>query len=619
MKTDLATLKDCFWASYDCYYQSRLEANEVNDFYHNRQWTADQMNLLEQRGQPKETFNVVKLFARMLVGYYSTTINTIVADPVQQSDSTTASLLTDTIASVLEHNNMAIQGDKIKLSGILSGLMCTAQIPYKTGERDRFGRPIYDIKIEHVPDYELVLDHMSTAEDYSDARYLHRFKWLPRESVIKLFGEDKIDRLEAYYNYLDVEEAEYEYTHTYWYYGRYRVFDNYLITHTTIEDDDNKRWSIYWCGDVELQRKEITYRNVKWPYRVVKLHTSDKTEYYGIFREVIETQKAINQALIKLQLMVNTQKVFVENNAVEDVTRFTDAVNRVNGVIPVKSLKGIKVEDLSREAIKQYEIIDRAFDRIQRLLNVNDSFLGMAFASDSGRKVKLQQNATIMALRYLTVRIESFYQLLGKDMAELIKQFFTAEQALRVSDDVVGQRWVELNKPLEEWSGQMDPNTGEPIMRPVLEQVYDPENGKALVTEANQLVFAPVPVDGTELQFTKHDIKIQAVNYNDEDERTQLMLETVMSGQVGQLLAQVNPAGFFKMAGYNLRTMKTRYSPEISKILEDTGDMLSQNPEDEDAAAILAGQNALPSGGEGAGPAQSRTLKLPANTNENTI
>ena len=41
-----------------------------------------------------------------------------------------------------------------------------------------------------------------------------------------------------------------------------------------------------------------------FPYRVVKTHTSDKPEYYGIFREVAETPKA----LIKLQLMVNTRK-----------------------------------------------------------------------------------------------------------------------------------------------------------------------------------------------------------------------------------------------------------------------------------------------------------------------
>jgi len=497
--------------------------------------------------------------------------------------------------------------------------MCTRQQPYKTGERDQFGRPIYGIRVSSVPDYELIMDPLSTAADYSDARFLHRFKWLPKESVIKMFGKAKIEELESNHNHLSIPEADYDYTglgHR-GFYGRYKVFDNYLITHTVVEDDEGKRWSIYWSSEVELERKEITYKDVKWDYRIVKLQHSTYKEYYGIFHEVLETQKAINQALIKLQLMANSQKVFVEKTSVTDVAKFTDAVNRVNGVIPVKSLKGIKVENLTADAIEQYQIIDKAFDRIQRVLNINDSFLGMAFASDSGRKVKLQQNATIMALRYLTVRIEHFYQLLGQDIAALAKQYFTVDQVLRVADDIVGQRFIQLNKPLEKWSGQIDPETGQAIMEPVFEQVFDPEDNKPMVNDDGQLVFAPVPDPDSELMYSQHDIRIEAVNYNDEDERTQLMLETVMSGQMGQMMAQVNPAGFFKISSLSLKTMKTKYSPEIARIFEETAQMLQGSPEDEEAAASLAHgtSGANPSGGDDS-KNMSAQNKLPTNTNE---
>ena len=610
MKTDLETLKDSFWFGYDTFEESRIEADEVWDMYHNRQWSHEALSLLANRGQPAETFNVVKLFSRMLVGYYSTTVNTAVADPVQMSDVTTASVMTDAIQHVFEKNKMNVEGDKIKLGGILSGILCTQQQPFKTGARDQFGRPIWGIKIQNIPDYELVTDPMSTNEDYSDARFLHRFKWLPPESITQMFGFTRFEKLEAYYNNLEVPEAEFDYQHGVRLHGRYRVFDNYLVTHTVVQDDNNKRWSIYWCGDVELERKEITHKNVKWDYRLVKLQSSNFTEYYGIFREVLETQKAINQALIKLQLMVNTQKVYVESNAVEDVAKFTDAVNRVNGVIPVKSLKGIKVEELAREALEQYAIIDKAFDRIQRVLNINDSFLGMAFASDSGRKVKLQQNATVMALRYLTVRIEHFYELLGQDIAGLIKQYYTAEQVIGVTDEVVGRRFIELNKPEMKWSGRMDPQTGEPIMEPMFEEVLDPENGKPVIAPDGSLVFAPIPEAGSELAYSDHDIRIEAVNYNDEDEKNQIMLETVMSGQLGQMLSQVNPAGFFKMGALSLKSMKTKYSPEISQIFSDTAKMLEGSPEDEGAAAEIGGSTS-----HGDTP-KNKDTKLPTNTNE---
>ena len=344
MKTDIQTLRDSFWYGYDEYSESRAEAEIAWNYYHNRQWTSDAVNKLMSRGQPVETFNIVKLFSRMLVGYYSTTINTCVADPVQESDITTASLVTDAIAAIFDSNNMDVQGDQIKLGGIISGLMCTTQQPYKTGERDQFGRPIYDVRIQYVPDYELVLDPLSTNIDYSDARFLHRFKWLPKESVIKMFGKAKVEELEANHNFLTVPEADYDYTGqgTNGFYGRYKVFDNYLIVHSVVEDDNGKRWSIYWSSDYILRKTEITYKNVKWDYRVCKLQQSTYKEYYGVFHEVLETQKAINQAVIKLQLMANSQKVFAEKTSVPDMAKFADAVNRVNGVIPVKSLKGIK-------------------------------------------------------------------------------------------------------------------------------------------------------------------------------------------------------------------------------------------------------------------------------------
>lgn len=610
MKTDIETLRDSFHMGYDAFWESRVEADEIWNMYHNRQWTTDQIALLENRGQPKETFNVIKLFARMLVGYYSTVLNTVRAEPTQTADQTVASLMTDTVQAIFGQNRMETEGDEIKLNGLIAGLMCAQVTPEFSGRRDQFQRPIYNVKISQVYDYELVLDPMSTDPDYEDARFLHRFKWVPEETVRKLWGEGALKDLNEYENFLDVEEAEFEYSHGDQFQGRYRVFDNYLIVHTVVEDDEGKRWSILWSGDKELERKEITFKDVKWPYRVTRLHKSSRAEFYGIFREVKETQKAINQALIKLQLMANTQKVFVETMAVESVDDFTDAVNRVNGVIPVKTLKGIKVENLSRDALEQYQIIDQAFNRIQRVLSVNDSFLGMAFASDSGRKVKLQQNATVMALRYLTVRIQSFYELLGRDVVRLVRQYYTANQVLRLTDELVGRRFVELNKPMMVWTGEMD-TQGQPIMEPMFEQVFNPETGKPEVDDEGNLVFAPIPEEGTEFAFTDFDISIESVAFNDEDERTQLMLEQVMSGNIGQLTAQVNPAGFFQMAGLMMRTFKTKYSPEVSQILQNTAQMLQQQPATEEGAATLAG--AMPQGQQGSAGTDTR---LPTNTNE---
>lgn len=614
MDTDVTTLQDLFKIGYDAYFESRQEAAEVLDLFHNRQYTDSQLAILENRGQPAETFNVIKLFGRLILGYYSTVVNTIVTKPKQYNDILTASLLNDIVNYEMETNFFETEGDKVKLDGLLQGLMCTFVDVKDTGEKDNFGRNMRKLELSHVPAEEIVLDPLSRLEDYSDGRFLHRFKWVSEEQLIKLIKdlnkgkkkniEEIITRLEAYHNHLDINEGEFEYRYGTQFDGYFKRYNMYLVVHTIIEDDDGKRWSIYWSADEELDRKEITYKEVRFPYRVHKIHTSNKTEYYGLFREVVESQKAINQALLKIQLMVNTQKAFVENGGVENLAAFTDQFNRVNAVIPVKSLKKIKIENLTREVLDQYSIIDRALDRIQRVLGVNDSFLGMAFASDSGRKVKLQQNATITALRYVTVRIEQFYRLLGWDMVNLIKQYYTAYQALRITDENVGMRWAEVNRPMMQWTGQVGPD-GVPIMDFVYEEVLDPATGEPMEDDEGRLIMAPVPEADTEIAFTNVDISIDTVIYNDEDEKNQLMVETILQGNIGSMLMQVNPGGYFKAASLAVKSVKTKHSLDISAILDQTAMMLNQS------GGVVNMMPPDPNEQPG-----SSTMKLPQNTNE---
>jgi hypothetical protein len=587
MKIDIETLKDTFKISYDTFKDSRDEALKVLDLYHNRQYTDTQLLTLANRGQPAETFNVIKMFARMLLGYYSTVVNTVKVNPQQTDGILTAAILNDLVSYVFESNSFNSEGDKIKLDCILTGLMASYVDVQKSGEFDEFGRPKYDIKIHHVPSIELAIDPMSMLDDYSDARFIHRFKWVAKEAAENLFGAKLVSELDSYHNHLNIDEAEFTKYFNDEFRGYYKVFDNYLIVQTVIKDDNDKTWSIYWSGDTILSKKEITYKEVKNPYRLHKLHSSNKAEYYGMFREIVETQHAINQALIKIQLMVNTQKAFIEDGAVENLATFTDQFNRVNAVIPVKSLAGIRIENLTREVLDQYTVIDRALDRIQRILSINDSFLGMAYASDSGTKVKLQQNASVVALRYITSKVEQFYRLLGWDIMNLIKQYFTAHDVIRIADNYEGMKWVEINKPIQLPTGRVLPN-GMPEMQYALEEVIDPETNKPMVDLNGNIIMAPIPYRETEIAFTKADVTVESVAYNDEDERNRLMLEQVLNGPMGNMLSQVNPAGYFRIANLAVKNIKNKYTLEISSILEETAQMLSGgNPA---AQAMMQGQ-----------------------------
>jgi hypothetical protein len=608
MKTDIQTLKDSLQASFDAFAESRKLAETIWEYYHNRQFTQAQETVLENRGQPKETFNIIRMFTRMIIGYFSMVINDIKILPRQQSDIIVANLLNDVIQYVLQDNNFDTLSDLPKIDGLLSGLMCVYVNVQEGSTRDMFNRAHYNIGISYVPSNEILIDYNSKRSDYKDGRFIHRFKWLPKDVFVKIFGEEKLKEVDANQDFLNIDTSDYNYNFQESYGpfdGTFKVEDNYLVVHSIVENDKDELEEVFWCSDTELHRENLTQQGLPNPYIIVRMNESTKVEYYGIFKDIIETQKAINQAIVRIQLLVNTNKAFVEEGAVENLEEFKAAFERVNSVIPVLNLQGIKIENLSQDIVNQYNIINSALDRIQKILGINDSFLGMAYASDSGRKVKLQQNATITALRYIAKRYETFYKLLGEILVTYIKKYYTANRILRIADEITGERWIEINKPLLDQNGQ-------PILVPLQDSESNyqrDENGNIKVT--------PLQDPDTTLKFTNVDIVIVANAYNDEDERNQLLLETFINGATGQALLTVNPAGFFKIASMNIKNMKSRYSYDIAQVLEQTASMLQPQPQMQQMLgyAKQAGYKQAPQQSDNAGP-MSQELKLPTNTNE---
>ena len=434
-------------------------------------------------------------------------------------------------------------------------------------------------------------------------------------------AEKVIQKLEAdNHNHVEQDDANFEDYFTGPFIGLFKRYDNYLLIHTVVVDDDDKVWSIYWIDEEEIDRKEITYKEVRFPYRIHKLNPSDRSEYYGMFRDVIESQRAVNQALLKIQAMVNSQKAIIQEGSVADVGEFTDAFNRVNSVMVVKNLAGIRIENLHKDVLDQYKVIDSAFDRVKRILGINDSFLGDAFASDSGRKLKLQQNSTILALRYTTSKIEDLYRLLGEDIIKLVKQYYTANEALRIADDSVAEKWrfVRVNAPLQIMTGNVD-ETGQPEVHTPFEEVLDPESEEPMVDEEGNRIMAPIPQMDTEIAFSDVDVAVESIAYDDQDEKNQLLIENVLNGAMGQTLSQLNPAEFLRVCSMSVRNVRTKNSMEIADIFEKVANMVDPIQQQMSTEYGLQQQLENPQqGGSGAGSPDPRSqqLKLPTNTNE---
>ena len=624
-------LKETFQYSLDTYEKSQIEAQECRDMMTNRHYTHEQIAVLNSRGQPVETFNIVLMMTRALMGYLGKVQNRPEIKSRNNEAIDVATALNDYVGYTLDNNDFESVKRKFILDGLTSGLMIAYMDVIKTGAQDDYGRDIHDIKINYAPSYQCALDPMSKLDDHSDARFFHRFKWISQDNFIQLYGKTKLDKATEGRNFTDRVEADKNYTeNSFGYSGIYKAHEKYLVVHSIIRDRNGKYYSVQWHDEIILTRKEITFKDAKNPYIAVKVNDQlDIDEFYGPFREVVESQKAINQALIQIQLLINTSKAFVEEGAVESIDKFKEAFNRVNAVVEVEDLSGIKLEDMSRDILNQYTAIDKALQRIQLVLGVNDSFLGNAFASDSGRKVQIQANHSAGMLSYITGKVEIMMKRIGLQGVHLAKQYVSAEQVIRTTDHFVGDRYFKINEPVQE--PVINQQTGQPevdemgqlVTQPVMEPVIDPGSGDYVINkETGAIALAPLGDPSSTLSYADVDVKVESIAQDNTAEKDQLMLETVVNGPMGQALLQMNPAGFMMASSLSLRNYGAKYSNVLSDIFKQTSLMVSQGQLDPSLAmaggnmqAIMGGAMGGSNGNPQNGPS-SQQLQIPTGTNQ---
>lgn len=580
MNTNLEGLRESFRLGYDVYEPSYKEAEMINKMERGFVYTREQLSALRDRMQPAEYFNVILLMNRSLQGYFSSVVNTIATTPVDPEDTNQSVAINTGLEYMLRINDWDILKDELQRSLFNSGMPAIGYTINKVG-KDKYGRDRNEIGLEHVPHFEIINDPKARKSNNDDARFQHRFRWISLDEIKQLFPRTWT-KLISQANTLNIDESDLSYTYSERFTNRYNIGEEYLVVDTVAVNDKGKRERIFWSGDVELSRKPFAMGKLKFAYRTITLNSCKEPEFYGIHHDTYESQNAINQAILQIQLLANTNKILVEKTAVEDIDQFQNAVNRVNEVIPVKRLAGIDFKDVGRDILNQYTIIDKALDRIQRVLHINDSFLGQAYNQDSGKKVALQKNSAMMALRYLNTKLDMLYRYIGLDMIELMSTFVDAEMQVEKKDLVTQQpTWSTINKPVM----QMQPDGTE-----------TPAVTYKKAGEGVEKVILNDP--DSSLLFDRMDIVVESIPYDNNEAQDKLMLEQTMQGPMGTSLLQASPGAYFQIGALLTKEYRTKHSIEVAAILEDMARKMGYQAPMADPREVAAGTPGTPGGGQ---------------------
>jgi hypothetical protein len=172
-------------------------------------------------------------------------------------------------------------------------------------------------------------------------------------------------------------------------------------------------------------------------------------------------------------------------------------------------------------------------------------------------------------------RTRALIKFIGEDIVKLAKQFYRGSQILKISDPLNAYHFVEVNSPLMYPVG-INPQTGEPIMQPVLVPDEDPNTGEIMKDDKGRIIMVPLNDPETDIEFAEVDIVVHATRTDNAEEKNQLLFETFINGPMGQTLLQANPAGAFEAMAMMVSEFGTKHSIEIARMLMSTSAQLKQ-------------------------------------------
>ncbi len=283
------------------------EARTALRYYHGDQWTKEQLDTLQARGQPAITFNRVGRKIDGLVGV----LEKLRGDPKAvgrvENDEQGAELSTQCIRYALDLSRFAAQETEALRKGACTGIVI-AELGIVQGDKlDP------DIDLATVDATTFFYDPRSLKLDFSDARYMGVSKLMTQDEFEELFP-GKWDG--ALSSIDDTGETEFDLDRSYlWSQGRSRLR---LVEHWYRA---NGEWRFAFYAGSELLRAGLSpFFDEKGKtvsrYDAFAVHIDEAGEHYGFVRNLIGPQDAMNQHRSKSVHIMNTRQLKVNRRAI---------------------------------------------------------------------------------------------------------------------------------------------------------------------------------------------------------------------------------------------------------------------------------------------------------------
>lgn len=448
---DVGDLCRMFEESEDSSYESRKLSERDRDYVDNKQLTAEEESTLKKRGQPPVIDNRIKTKIDYLVGLEKQQRIDPKALPRTPKHESDADGATEALRYVAEE-----QDYDSKRSGVWRNMLVEGYggIGVSVAESmDYNGQPGIEVRIRRYSWDRLFFDPHSSETDFSDAGYLGAVLWMDYDDALAMYKDnpDAANILDVTLTAAPSDTYDDKPKHSLWAdKKRKRV----RICQIWVKRDEQWHFAEYTKGGI-LKAGPSPYKTDKGESDcelfLQSAYCDRDNNRYGLVREMISLQDEINKRRSKSLHLLSANQTLYEEGAIDNIELFRREKAKADGTMKVApgALANQRVQTISGVdvATAQFQLLQESKNAID-LKGPNATEMGdktQGSNAASGRAIVASQQGGMIQIGDLMDNLRHLDKRVFRAMWSRIRQYWTAEKWIRVTDDDQNVKWVGVN------------------------------------------------------------------------------------------------------------------------------------------------------------------------------
>lgn len=503
----------------------RVESEKARDYVDGRQFSAEELATLKKRKQPITPENLIRPKIESLCGLERQGRVDPVAYPRVPSKEGDANAVTDALRYVEQDQDF-----DIKRSAVFNNMLVEGFGGVEVTVRQGRGGVI-DPYIVRIAWNRLYYDPHSSETDFSDASYVGYVTWMDAAKAKKQWPDAEAVIDATMQTGTSARFATYDDKPRWSYWSDSKRNRIRVNTHYHLVDGTWHRCVFTLGGELEASAPSVLLDdegNPENPLILQAAYVDRDNDRYGIVRDMIPLQDEVNKRRSKFLHLVNSNRWRVSPQFAQDKRELKRELAAPDGVV-VGDPGDVESLDTIGKDQGQFQLLQDSRATLKGNIGPNAYLQGKAGESQSGRAVLAQQQAGMVEITPLLDSLRHFTIRVYRQVWNRIRQYWTAERWIRVTDDENNVRFVGLNTP-PEVSPEQAQAAAMQIQQLVQSRQIDPETAQQRMAELQQKMQV-----GNHLAELDVDIEIDEVNETPtlQAEQYQELMQLVGTGVFG--------------------------------------------------------------------------------------